>query len=212
MGQTDRVRKSWLGSVSVKKCNVSTCQRKHWAKGYCSAHYYRRQRHGDVFENEPIRGTAELCFVSGCRRKVHAYGLCHPHRQRQIRRGNIQEEIPIGSLPTMGYSRHATPKARRRPMIKDLTWAAGFLDADGSVGRYGKVARISGFQNDPELLYRLQEIFGGKVGYRKPSENRFSKNGQYTWAASGMRARGIIMTLYAIFSKRRKQQSRAALA
>ncbi len=40
----------------MRICSVPSCDRAHKAKGYCTAHYYRVQRHGDPLERIPIRG------------------------------------------------------------------------------------------------------------------------------------------------------------
>src|SRR3990167_6947446 len=53
---------------------------------------------------------------------------------------------------------------------ENLAWAAGFIDGEGSIGldspskrNKNPSAYIVCYQKDPELLYRLVMLFGGKV-------------------------------------------------
>ena len=46
---------------------------------------------------------------------------------------------------------------------RDIYWAAGFLDGEGWFENSKNTVVIRAKQNAPELLYRLQDIFGGEV-------------------------------------------------
>jgi LAGLIDADG endonuclease len=82
--------------------------------------------------------------------------------------------------------------------IKDLYWAAGFLDGEGCFSLHqNKYAQIDVPQKDSQLLYKLKNMFGGEV-YRR-------KNGQiFVWSIYGNYAIGLMMTLYTVMSDKRK--------
>ena len=91
---------------------------------------------------------------------------------------------------------------------ENLAWAAAFIDGEGSITlekdyKVGKVVGISivAYQKDPELLYRLLDLFGGRVA---------GPNGSnvYYWR---VRARdqvyAILCALYSWFSTNRKKEA-----
>ena len=65
-------------------------------------------------------------------------------------------------------------------------------------------------QKQREPLERLLRMFGGTVTER-PTDKRWPNNTYWHWRVYGIRARGIMMTLYAFMSPRRQQQIRFAL-
>ena len=77
---------------------------------------------------------------------------------------------------------------------EDLAWAAGILDGeghfDGSLretrpGHTIRGIRVSVPQTDPEMLLRLQALFGGQVRKRKPPTN--PKHSQrWDWKVTGL--------------------------
>lgn len=91
----------------------------------------------------------------------------------------------------------------------DIAWAAGFIEGDGTLGYYKGVLQIRAVQVQKEPLERLQRIFGGNV-YRK---RKAILNWQeiWCWAASTSKSAQIIMTLFVLFSSRRKAQATKAL-
>lgn len=97
-----------------------------------------------------------------------------------------------------------------KPSIRDLAWAAGFLEGEGSFfAQEGKYAQVTATQVQLEPLERLVSMFGGRVWHRKSRGPRCSPTGW--WRVSGSRARGVAMTLFAFMSPRRKDQIRAML-
>jgi hypothetical protein len=73
-----------------------------------------------------------------------------------------------------------------------------------SLGRYAS-AKCSAVQKQREPLERLQRLFGGSL---KPF-----KGGRYSrWDAYGVRARGVMFTLFTFLSPRRREQVKTALA
>lgn len=148
--------------------------------------------------------TTRYCSITNCG-KVHvAKGLCGGHYKRVRDYGGLHPEIPLRSL---GKENPKTPRAKIAPSREELYWAAGFLDGEGSFDS----KKVSASQNDPELLHRLQDIFGGSVnGYKARRATHAPMF--YHWITSGSRGRGIMMTLYQLLSTRRKARIKMALA
>lgn len=101
--------------------------------------------------------------------------------------------------------RKGTPMATVSPSLRQLFWAAGFLEGEGSFIRHQLTERVSSGQMQKEPLERLSSYFGGTI-YQENVGAR-----QYQWQVSGALARGVMMTLFSIMSPRRKNQIRAAL-
>lgn len=100
-----------------------------------------------------------------------------------------------------------TVSASVSPTTADLAWAAGFLEGEGAFGTNGnKWASqcVRATQKNLEPLYRLQRLFGGAV---KP----FRKDMYGEWRTYGVRARGIMFTLFPFLSARRRTQIKLAL-
>lgn len=108
----------------------------------------------------------------------------------------------------LGSEHKSTAMAIRRPSGKMLAWAAGFLGGEGNFRDNATTTVITASQVNREPVQRLLEMFGGSL--------RFTRNKQWSptwvWAACGMRARGIAMTLYVFMSAKRQTQIRRALS
>lgn len=65
-------------------CNAKGCERKHFGRGYCRAHYQRLMRSGVVSDAEvqPRQPTGGPCSVAGCGRTAHTRGMCNAHYLR----------------------------------------------------------------------------------------------------------------------------------
>lgn len=100
---------------------------------------------------------------------------------------------------------------------RDLAWAAGFLEGEGSFHSTSSIAagkryhhqRVAAVQVDSEPLAKLLRLFGGRISLIKPRGN--SKESFY-WTVNGNRARGIMLTLFPLLSERRQQQIRVAMS
>src|SRR5689334_24798153 len=75
--------------------------------------------------------------------------------------------------------RQAIP-ATRKPSMRDLGWAAGFLEGEGSFDKGSRSIaggqRVRAVQVSREPLVLLQEVFGGTISERKakqPNANNF---------------------------------------
>jgi hypothetical protein len=106
--------------------------------------------------------------------------------------------------------------AVRRPTAIEIAWAAGIYEGEGSCitnhsdkGYASFVVSVN--QKDPELLYRMREMFGGSI---KLCNRKF--NGVirpiYHWKICGDRARAFIFTIYPFLTARRKEQIEATPA
>lgn len=90
------------------------------------------------------------------------------------------------------------------PTIKDIYWAAGIYEGEGHCNFSSGTQRLAVTQKDPWILLRLQSLFGGTIGSHKDRSIN-------TWTLNGVRARGLLMTLYSLLSPRRQEQVRMAL-
>ena len=118
----------------------------------------------------------------------------------------------LAATPLWTGERRDTPKAIIYPTISNLHWAAGFMEGEGSFRQFNKTGNSSGVEAtncDLEPLYKLQQFFGGRI--RKKAMGPRNRQQPYSWAAYGVRARGIILTLYMLMSEKRKRQCRIAL-
>lgn len=103
------------------------------------------------------------------------------------------------------------------PMItpRELEWAAAFLDGEGCfMGATPKVQKsicVVAVQADPELLYKLERLFGGYVRQQKKVLG-LGKKLIWRWYIFGPRAAGIMMTLYPLLSTRRKAKIKDILS
>lgn len=107
----------------------------------------------------------------------------------------------VGS--TLGWEKKGTPKATISPTLRQIEWAAGFLEGEGTFEK----CRVRASQKQKEPLTRLKKYFGGTItinayDYLEPI---------YRWNISGSRARGVMLTLYRLMSPRRQKQIRKGL-
>lgn len=107
--------------------------------------------------------------------------------------------------------RRTTPKATAKPGLRDLEWAAGFLEGEAAIRRIGCSQNIQVSQLNPDPLKRLQRLFGGSIALypnARSSNNACGFIGQ--WNVCGTRARGVMLTLYGLLSAVRQKQVREA--
>ena len=89
--------------------------------------------------------------------------------------------------------------------LKELYWAAGFLEGEGCFGHHNGYQYVDGSQKQEWPLRRLQKLFGGHIMCKQKAPF------MYCWRVYGTRARGIVMTLYPLLSPRRQATIREAL-
>ncbi len=83
-----------------------------------------------------------------------------------------------------------------------IAWVTGIYEGEGHCsGGYGRtIAHIS--QKDPEILYRVREMFGGRIEMQRVDTPRYL----HIWKLYGERARNFFRTIYPELSARRKAQ------
>jgi hypothetical protein len=109
-----------------------------------------------------------------------------------------------------GRERATTAKATVRPTLKDIAWAAGFIEGEGTFKR-GTSMQVCAAQVNPEPLLRLLSLFGGTLTVHTEGDSRGRQRTQ-VWRVSGARGRGFAMTIYSLMSEKRKEQIRGALS
>jgi hypothetical protein len=169
------------------------CEDRPRAKGMCNKHYRRVRGHGHPGRLLRETRIGQICAIDGCDRVLRsadggARGMCGMHYQRWWTHGD-----PLRVM-LCGWENRNTPTASTSPTLRDIAWAAGFMEGEGSF----TVRNVSAPQKETEPLTKLVKWFGGRI-------SRNAK-GIYTWRISGARARGVALTLYPLLSKRRQQQ------
>lgn len=100
-----------------------------------------------------------------------------------------------------------TRTAIAHPTTRDLEWAAGFLEGEGSFRQDGNSTIVRASQVHKPPVIRLLKMFGGRLVQYKYGKAQPA----WHWCTSGKRARGIAMTLYPLMSPKRQQQIKKAL-
>jgi hypothetical protein len=114
----------------------------------------------------------------------------------------------------LGVDRPGTVKAVASPSIAQLYWAAGFLEGEGWFSRGANGTEVVGVkQVQREPLERLVTLFGGKIALHEqwPGGGVKSRQPVHTWQIHGHRARGVMFTLFAMLSPKRRAEIRRAL-
>jgi hypothetical protein len=95
----------------------------------------------------------------------------------------------------------------KTPTPIDIAWAAGIFEGEGSCNAGGhdkKSFSAVVSQKDPELLYRLRDLFGGGIHqYNVGDQNRFEV---FHWTCCGDRGRVFLASIYPFLTARRKAQ------
>lgn len=93
-------------------------------------------------------------------------------------------------------------------------WAVGFLEGEGSFGRFGEgksagTQRVYAVQVNPVPIYRLQAVFGGMI--RRKHERDPRRNATMEWCVSGQRAKAVIEAVFLYLTPKRQRQAWKAL-
>lgn len=92
--------------------------------------------------------------------------------------------------------------------VKDLYWAAGFIDGGGHSDFSSGSPKIAATQKSRELLDRLVLLFGGNVRYcpEKIYESGKTRKAVHVWELMSNYAIGVMMTLYPLMSQKRQNE------
>lgn len=93
--------------------------------------------------------------------------------------------------------------------VREIAWAAGFLEGEGSFGVNSGCPRVSAGQVQKEPLERLQRMFGGHMWLKEPKSG-FGSKPIWIWALNRGSA-GVMMTLYTFMSPKRRGEIEASL-
>lgn len=96
--------------------------------------------------------------------------------------------------------------------IKDIAWAAGFLEGEGyiSMQHKNKSPVLTAAQVNQEPLLKLKEMFGGKLRFYK-RENPSKGKDYYVWVICGTNAAMVLMTIYVLLSERLKIRAKEVI-
>jgi len=95
--------------------------------------------------------------------------------------------------------------------VRDLAWAAGFIEGEGCFSSINRNPCVSVVQVQREPLERLVAMFGGNLGVYRRNTGKHAGKEYNRWQVSGKKAAGIQMTLFCMMSPRRQEQIRSAL-
>lgn len=127
-----------------------------------------------------------------------ARGVFKGFTPEDCRKGGRIALSKIGKVYSLGPTEH--------PTIKDIAWAAGLYEGEGSCSRNGDSGGARITQKDRWVCDRMRNLFGGTVGTQTNRSGSW-----YIWHVSGPRARGFLMTIFTFLSPRRRVQVKAAL-
>lgn len=81
--------------MTLRPCLIEGCEGvsgvRGTARGWCSVHYQRWQKHGDPLAD--VSRKRNLCTVDGCEVLVKSDGLCSKHHTRLLRHGSATARI-----------------------------------------------------------------------------------------------------------------------
>lgn len=87
----------------MKTCSVQGCVNKVFARGYCSKHYYRKLRSGELTSrnegtSKQTVATRLMCKEDGCDNRTFAQGYCSKHYYQKVRHGQLNTKA-LDKLP-----------------------------------------------------------------------------------------------------------------
>lgn len=94
--------------------------------------------------------------------------------------------------------------------VKELYWAAGYIEGEGCFNIYKTVPSIQVAQVQKQPQERLVSLFGGKLRLEPSRKPKW--NPAWKWKISNHKAVSIMMTLYPLLSPKRQAKIREILA
>lgn len=101
-------------------CTIEGCDRKSFAKGWCSAHYNRWRRNGDP-GGADVQARRTGCKVEGCDAKHQGQGYCQTHRYRWRSNGDPLVTRPPGAPAGESHSHYRGQDVRYAAVHRRLS-------------------------------------------------------------------------------------------
>lgn len=104
------------------------------------------------------------------------------------------------------------------PRLIQIAWATGIYEGEGTccrpiraseskaTGKTERTLRAYVYQKDPEILYRMRDLFGGSIWL----DAKHAGKGSH-WHVSGVSAEYFLKSIYSGLTSRRKAQVDTAL-
>jgi hypothetical protein len=96
-------------------------------------------------------------------------------------------------------------KAKRMVTVRQLEWAAGFLDGEGYFKGVADM-RLTVAQTQKWPLEKLQDMFGGNLRFCKRNNQNPRWADYWEWSIFGSGAAGVMMTLWILMSPKKQQE------
>jgi 5-methylcytosine-specific restriction endonuclease McrA len=119
----------------AKPCKVSICDRTRRIQGYCTAHFERLARGGDVQADVPIvrggwRPPRQTCSAAGCGDLVKSRGLCSSHYWKRHRAEIAADPERLAKYKEYHQSWHKAWRTANPDRVRELSreWRASNPD------------------------------------------------------------------------------------
>jgi hypothetical protein len=106
----------------------------------------------------------------------------------------------MASLYSSEVARNIPPV--KTPDLCDIAWMAGIYEGEGCIAGIKGRTIASVHQKDPEILYRIREMFGGSITEIRKGTPRYC----HVWKLYGDVARAMFQAILPYMSTRRKMQ------
>ena len=90
--------------------------------------------------------------------------------------------------------------------VKDIYWAAGILEGEGTFVLSGNSPSIKLKMTDPDVVERVYAVFNNLGSLYMHKKDREYYKQAYTWKVNGKDAIAIMMTIYTLMGERRKEK------
>ncbi len=87
--------------ANSRLCSIPDCNKPHYGRGYCSAHYERFKKYGNPLGGGPARmKNGAECSVPDCCKKPKSQGLCLAHYKKLLKYGDplVSKSAKNGAL------------------------------------------------------------------------------------------------------------------
>lgn len=117
--------------MSDRGCKIEGCERKHFGRGFCNAHYLRLRRYGDALAGQAPRLRLYVrCTIADCDKPHFGHGLCSAHYTRRYRQQDLHvvsarqrvKELPVNEIIRLyTVESYSTTQLAERFGVADVT-------------------------------------------------------------------------------------------